>query len=41
MMIRFKSDDNIPLNKILFLPSITVTMRSVSEKDDKYYPQVL
>ena len=39
MKIKFKTDDNIPLNKIIYFPTITVIIRSVTKKDDKYYPQ--
>ena len=38
MKIKFKSDDNLPFNKILKLHMLTVTFRSVFE-EDKYYPQ--
>ena len=38
--IKFNTDDNIPLNKIIYLPTITITIRSVTKKDDKYYPQL-
>ena len=40
MEIKFNTDDNIPLNKIIYLPIITITIRSVTKKDDKYCPQV-
>ena len=40
MKIKFNTDDNIPLNKIIYLPTLTKTIRSVTKKDDKYYPQV-
>ena len=40
MKIKFNTDDNIPLNKIIFLPTITITIRSITKKDNKYYPQV-
>ena len=40
MNIKFNSDDNIPLNKIIYLPTITITIRSITKKDNKYYPQV-
>ena len=40
MKIKSNTDDNIPLNKIIYLPTITLTIRSVTKKDDKYYPQV-
>ena len=36
MKIRF----NIPLNKMLYFLTITVIIRYVFEKNDKYYPQV-
>ena len=38
MKIKFSSDDNLPLNKILHM--LTVTVRSVFQEDGKYYPQV-
>ena len=38
--IRFESDDNAPLNKILKLHILTVVVRSVFKKDGKYYRQV-
>ena len=40
MKIKFNTDDNIPLNKIIHLPAITITIRSVTKDDDRYYPQV-
>ena len=38
MKIKFNTDDNIPLNKIIYFPTITIIIRSVTKKDDKYYP---
>ena len=38
MKIKFNSDDDIPLNKQLNFPIITVTIRNIFEKDGKYYP---
>ena len=38
MKIKFNTDDNIPLNKKVYLLTITITMRSISKKD-KYYSQ--
>ena len=32
MKIKFNADNNIPLNKIIYLPIITVTIRSITEK---------
>ena len=39
MKIKFNSDDDIPLNKQLNLPTITVIIRNILEKDGKYYPK--
>ena len=40
MKIKFNSDDGLPLNKQLKFHLMTVTIRSVFEKDGKLYPQV-
>ena len=40
MKIKFSSNDNIPLNRMLYFPTITVKIRCVFEKDCTYYPQV-
>ena len=40
MKIKFNTDDNIPLNKFIYLSTITIIIRSVTKKDDKYYPQL-
>ena len=40
MKIKFNTDDNIPLNKIIYFPTITIIIRSVTQKDSKYYPQL-
>ena len=40
MKIKFNTDDNILLNKITYFLTITITIRSVTQKDGKYYPQV-
>ena len=40
MKIKFNIDDDIPLNKVLYLLTITVLIRCVFEKDGKYHPQV-
>ena len=39
MKIKFDSDDNLPLNKILKFSVLTIIIRHVFEKDGKYYPQ--
>ena len=32
MKIKFNTDDNIPLNKIIYLSTITIAIRSISKK---------
>ena len=39
MKIKFSSDDDLPLDKILKLHMLTIIVRSVFEKDSKYRPQ--
>ena len=38
MKVKFNTDDNIPL--IIYFPIITIIIRSIIKKDDKYYPQL-
>ena len=40
MKIKFNTDNDIPLNKRLYFPTITAIIRCVFEKNGKYYPQV-
>ena len=40
MKIKFNSDDDLPLNKQLRFINLTVIVRTVSEEDGKYYPQI-
>ena len=40
MKIEFDSDDNLPLIKMLKFSVLTIIIRSVLEKDDKYHPQI-
>ena len=40
MKIKFDSDDNLPLNKVLKFHAIIIIIRSVFERDGKYYPQM-
>ena len=40
MIIKFNTNDDIPLNKHLYFPTVTVIIRSIFEKDGKYYPQI-
>ena len=40
MDIKFDTDDNFPWNKQLELHMLTAIVRSVSEEDGKFYPQL-
>ena len=40
MKIKFNFDDDLPLNKPLKFYMMTISIRSVFEKDGKLYPQV-
>ena len=40
MKIKFNTDDNIILNKIMYFPTITIIIRSVTQKEGQYYPQL-
>ena len=40
MLIRFESDDDLPLDKILNIPSLIMITRFVFHEENKYYPQV-
>ena len=40
MKIKFNSDDDLPLNKIVKLHMFTIIVRSAFEEDCKYYPQI-
>ena len=39
MKIKFESNDDLPLGKILSIPVCIVTVRSVFQEDNNYYPQ--
>ena len=39
MKIRFESDDNLPLVKILNIPVCIIALGCVFQEDNKYYPQ--
>ena len=41
MKIKFNKNDNIIPNKIIYFPTITIIIRSVTQKDGKCYPQLL
>ena len=40
MKIKFNSDDNLHLNKILKLHNLAIVVRSAFKEDGKYHPQV-
>ena len=40
LKIKFNSDDNLSLNKILELHNMTIVIRSIFQEDGKYYPQI-
>ena len=40
MKIKFDSDDDLPLNKLLNLQMLIILVRSIFEKDGKFYPQI-
>ena len=39
MKIKFDSDDNLPLNKTVEIPIMTIVVRAVFHKNNKYYLQ--
>ena len=38
--IKFESDDDLPLDKILSIPVCIITVTSVFQEDNNYFPQV-
>ena len=40
MKIKFNSDDELPLNKVIEIPTITIVVRAIFLKNNKDYPQV-
>ena len=40
MKIKFNSDDNLPLNKLLKFHLMTIIVRCIFSEDDKLYPQL-
>ena len=40
MKIRFKSNDDLPLNKPIKLRLLTIIIRSVIKENGKFYPQL-
>ena len=41
MKIRFESDDDLPISKIINIPLCVIVIGGVFEEDSKYYLQVL
>ena len=41
MKIRFKTNDNLPLDKIINIPVCVVIVSSIFKEDNEHYPQVL
>ena len=39
MKIKFDSDDNLPLNKTIEIPTITIVVRAVFHENNKCHPQ--
>ena len=40
MKIKIDSDENLPLNKTLEIPLVTLVVRAIFHKNNKYYPEV-
>ena len=40
MKIKFNSDQELPLNKTIEIPSVIIVVRAVFHGNNKYYPQV-
>ena len=40
MEIKFNSDDNLPLIKMIEIPSMIIVVRTVFHENNKYYLQV-
>ena len=40
MKIKFNSDDELPLNKMIEIPTMTTVVRAVFHENNKNYPQV-
>ena len=39
MKIKFDSDDELPLNKTVEIPIVTIVVRVVFHENNKYYPR--
>ena len=40
MKIKFDSDDDLPVNKLMKFYNLTVIIRSIFERNGKYYSQI-
>ena len=40
MKIKFNLNDELPLNKTIEIPTMTIVVRAVFYENNKYYPQV-
>ena len=40
MKIKFNSDDELPLNKTIEIPTITIVVTAIFLENNKYYPEV-
>ena len=40
MKVKFDTDDDLLLNKLLNFPTMTIIVRSVFEEDDEFYSQI-
>ena len=40
MKIKLNSDDELPLNKTIEIPSMTIVLRAIFYENNKYYSQV-
>ena len=40
MKIKINSDDGLPLNKTIEIPTMTIAVRAAFHENNKYYPQV-
>ena len=40
LKVKFNSDGELPLNKTIEIPTITIVVRAIFLENDKYYPQV-
>ena len=40
MKIKFDSDDELPLNKIMEIPIVTIVVKVAFHENNRYYPQV-